>query len=1854
MEIAPPMEDDADFILRPFRQGTEITLYRGKEQRSQRAVLGIANPARASPLLNHDSLLQEDAPASQLYAGWAPRPIKIIQYRGEEVLILEDPGEEPLDLMIEPYQKKPLELLQFLRMASELTAAVGQVHRHGLLHKDIKTANVLVDSENRVWLSGFGIASQIPRERHPAGSPQSIGGTFAYMAPEQTGRVNRTMDSRSDLYSLGVTLYEMLTGELPFTAPDPIELVHSHIARSPPSPAEFVLDIPEVVSAILMKLLAKPAEERFQTAKGLEHDFRRCLQEWEENGRIENFPLGEHDTPSRLLIPERLYGRVSESSALLAALERVAAGRKSEFILVSGSPGIGKSSLVQEVYGGITWPSRLFASGKFDQYMRDVPYATLAQAFVGLVKYVLSRDQAELRDWRTRFDQALGANAALIVDLVPDLSVIIGNQPPVAELSPQDSQQRFQTALRRFIGVFARPERPLALFLDDLQWADVATLELLNDLLAQHDIPHLLLIGAYRDSEMADAHPFVQSLTILREAGVEEIVLHPLGARDLARLIGNALRSSEETALPLAALVHEKTGGNPFFTIQFLQTLEKEGLIFWDHGEARWIWDLDAIRTKDVSENVIELMAINLNRLPDDTLAILCQLACFGTVAKVGLLAELCRIQPIELHESLREGVHAGLVLYSDETYTFKHDRIQEAAYLLMPDATRAEVHLRIARLLAATTTSDEVDGVIFQIVGQFNLSLNLIVSPEERAKVAAFNLAAARHSKNAAAYASALTFLAAGRTLLSENHWERQYPLIFNLELYCAECEFLTGDLLGAEARLSMLANHANSLVDQAAVTCLLVDLNIIQSQPAHAVNVGLAYLHSAGFDISHQATDADVRHTYEVVWRLLGSRKIEALVELPAMSDPNMQATIDVLTKLVLSALYQNPRLHQLLIALMVQLSMKHGNTAASCVGYVSFGRVLITEFGNFSAALSFGQLSLLLLDKSGFDRFRARVYFNFGTGISSWSQHLHVGLSFIRQALDQARADGDLPHIGYCHSNIVGNLLSSGEPLVDVERAALEGLGFARRSGSRLAAALIIGQLRLTRSLMGWPCDFKTLDDHEFDAETFERSLDTSSYPALVSDIYWSRRMQAFVFERNYGSALEAAARAQMQPSTPTPNIESAEYHFYAALARAGSIGSSHLNLSEQDGVHLDALRAHYRQLQVWAEICQDNFKSRAALVGAELARLEARELDAEHLYAQGVRFARSSGFVQNEALGCELAANFYKSRGLDDIADMYFGRARDAYRKWGANGVLRRIEDGHTRGDSAAVNERSTARQSPDVQFDVAAVLKVSQALSGEMLLPRLIERLMRIAIEHAGAERGVLILSREGNEKIAAEAVAGPAGIEVSAQHSISSWSDLPHSILQLVKRTHQSVLLDDASLDKMYREDEYVQRNKSRSILCLPIVRQTKLVGELFLENNLTPGAFTAERVAILDLLASQAAISLENAGLFTDLQRSETFLVQGQMISQTGSFGWKAASREFLWSSKLYDILEYDQAIRASAGLALERIHPDDRDRVREILRAARREGKDINCEHRLMMPDGRIKYIHTTGRAVATDGLDFVGSVRDITERVQTEDTLRQVRSDLAHVARVTTLNAMTASIAHEVNQPLSGILTNANTGARFLAADPPDLAGVSETIRRTIRDAKRASDVINGLRAMFQKHVSTTETVDVNVAAREVINLSAGELVRSKATIETDFLDSCPVVRADRVQLQQVILNLLVNAIEAMVDVHDRPRIVLMRTRVHEDGGVRLDVKDSGVGIPPEIRQKLFDAFYTTKEYGMGIGLSICRSIIEGLDGRLWAAENEGPGTTFSFVIPLACEGVARTTNEMQSKIVTLASE
>jgi PAS domain S-box-containing protein len=1817
-----------DYVFSPLRDG-DIALYRGSGNGLAPILLVAAEETSLGAVerLDHEYALK-----AELDRDWAVRPVTLTHHDGRMTLVLEDPGGTPVDRLL----GRPLDVSHFLRIAIPLAGALRRVHERGLIHKDIKPANILVDAASGgVWLTGFGIASRLPREHQAPAPPEVIAGTLAYMAPEQTGRMNRSVDSRSDLYALGVTFYEMLTGQLPFAAADPMEWVHCHIARQPVPPHERVASVPGPLSAIVMKLLAKTAEERYQTAAGVEADLRRCLAEWETTGSIAPFPLGTNDASDRLLIPEKLYGREREIDTLLASFDRVVATGTPELVLVSGYSGIGKSSVVNELHKALVPPRGLFASGKFDQYKRDIPYATLAQAFQSLVRSLLGQSEAELGRWRTTLSEALGPNGQLMVNLVPELELVIGKQPPVAELPPQDAQKRFQMVFRRFLAVFACKEHPLALFLDDLQWLDRATLDLLEHLVTHPEVRHLLLVGAYRDNEVGLAHPLLRTLETIRKADarVHEIVLAPLELDDVGRLIADALHCEPEHARPLAELVQKKTAGNPFFAIQFITALDEEGLLAFDPVTGAWRWDMDRIRAKGITDNVVDLMTGRLGRLPAGALQIMKCLACLGNSAKISALGMVVGQAEEEIHAVLVEAVRTGLIFRLASGYAFAHDRVREATYALISEDERAASHLHIGRALASGTPSEELEEKIFEIVNQFDLATALIGTAEEREQVAELNLIAGKRARSSMAYASALTYLAAGCALLAKDSRKQRYDLAFALAFQRAECEFLTGDLAAAEEGLLQLWSRAESLVDKAAVTRLRLDLYTTLHRSDRAVEICLDYLRRVDIDWSPHPTSNEVLLEYERMWRQLGTRSIEDLADLPPIDDPECRATLDVLTSLQAPARFTDQNLPRLVAGRMANFSLEQGNSDASSLGYVWVGQ-LLTRFGEFEAGFRFGKLGLNLVHERGMDRFRARVYLVFGHSISPWNSQLRSGVEWLRRAFDAGEQTGDLTFAAYASNSLITLRLAASDTLGDVQREADSALAFVRKSGFGLVADMMTGSLRLIRTLRGLTAEFGWFDDEEFDESRFEHHLEANPRSAIAACWYWIRKLQARFHAGEWAAAAAAASNAEQLLWTSQSNFEEAEYHFYGALARAAHDGAAS---AEDRPRHLQVLLAHHAQLARWAENCPQNFKSRAALVGAEIARLEGRELDAENLYEEAIRSSRANGLVHEEGLAHEVAARFYAARGFEAIAHLYLSNARNCYLRWGAHGKVRQLEQLHPHLRDAAVPASPITTIGAAVEhLDLGTVLKAAQAVSGEIELGKLIEMLLRLAVEHAGAERGLLILFPGDEPRIAAEAMTGRGQVEVTLRQTALSPAELPESVLHTVTRTRRSVILDDASVQNPFSSDEYICRKHARSVLCLPLVKQAKLIGALYLENKLASHVFTPARISVLELLASQAAISLENARLYNDLQEREArirHLVDSNIV---GIVIWDVQGRITDANQAFLDLVGYAQEDLISGRLRWRELTPAEwRDADDQALAELKAAGTVQPREKEYLRKDGsRVPVLvgATTFGGRRDEGVAFV---LDLTERKRVDEALRDTQTNLAHVMRITMLGELTASIAHEVSQPLAAVMANAEACLSWLDRGTPDLDAARRSVEWIIGDGNRASEVIRRVRALAKKASIEKIPLDINDVVREVIALVQRELISHQVSLQMELAPALSMIQGDRVQLQQVIINLVMNGIEAMQAITDRPRELLIRSRQDDAHQVLISVADCGVGISAENADRLFNAFFTTKSSGMGIGLSICRSIMETHNGQLWATTNVPHGATFQFTLPVSAD-------------------
>jgi PAS domain S-box-containing protein len=1823
----------SQYRLETLYQDGEFILYRGlrdtKVETGPPSILALSPVMEVPAPATIKTIEHEFALKDELNPAWAVGPITLTQQQSRTMLLYGDPGGEPLDRLL----RQAMQLRQFLRCATGLAAALGQLHRRGLIHKDIKPANVLLNSATgEVRLMRFGIASRLPRERQAIKPPEFIAGTLPYMAPEQTGRMNRSVDSRSDLYALGITLYEMLTGSLPFTASEPMEWVHCHIARQPVPPAERLRDVPRPVSAIIMRLLAKTPEERYQTATGVESDLRRCLEDLERGRDIHDFALGDHDRPDYLQIPEKLYGREREVEMLLASFDRVVKSGRPELFLVSGYSGTGKSSVVNELQPVLVPPRGLFASGKFDQYKRDIPYSTLAQAFQSLIRPLLTKSETELGRWRQDLCDALDQNGQLIVDLVPELKLVIGEQPPVPEVPAQDAQRRFQLVIRQFIGVFARREHPLALFLDDLQWLDAATLDLLEDLLTRSELQHLMLIGAYRDNEVDAAHPLTRKLEAIRNAGgkIKEITLAPLALEHLDQLLAHALRCEPEQTAPLAHLVHEKTGGNPFFTIQFISSLAEEKMLTFDHDAACWSWDLKRIHAKGYTDNVVDLMIGKLIRLPSQTQTALQQLACLGNVAEITTLSIVLEMSEEQVHAALWEGVRQEFVEHLDDSYKFIHDRVHEAAYSLIPETSRAGAHLRIGRLLAARTSPEKREETVFDIANQLNRGVALITSREERENLAQLNLMAAKRAKASTAYASALKYLIAGAALLGDDCWERRRDLIFALELERAECEFLTGELDAADERLTALSNRAASTAQRAAIACLQMDVCTALVQVDRAVGVALDYLRHLGIEWSPHPTEDEARREYEQMWSQLGSRTIEDATDLPLMSDPESLATVNVLTRVVPATISTDSNLNALMICRAANLSLERGNCEASCLVYAMLGRIVGSRFGDYRTAFRFGQVGYELVERRGLKRFQAATYLYLATWIAHWAKHVRRSRDLHRRAFDAANRVGDFAFAAYATLGLNSDLLVAGDPLSDVQREAELGLAFTQKARLALITVGITVQLALIRTLRGLTPKFGCFDSKEIEERPFELHLASNPAFAIAQGWYWIRKLQARYLAGDHEEALEASLKAQRLLWTSITFLEEAEYHFYSALSRAASCDSA---IADERVQHLEALAAHLQQLERWAENCPENFENRAALVGAEIARIESRDLDAMRLYEKAIHSSRANGFVHNEALAYERASNFYRARGFEQIADIYLRNSRGCYASWGADGKVRQLDRLYPglQPDQPSQGPASTITASVE-GLDLGTVIRVSQAVSSEIVLEKLLETVMRKAMEHAGAQRGLLIVPHGDELQIEAESRMSGNDVIVSLRNASAAPAAFPESIVRYAIRTHESVILDDASKPNPFSADPYVVQHRVHSILCLPLLNQAKISGVLYLENNLAPRVFTSDRITVLRVLVSQAAISLENTRLYRDLQDREARIRRLVDANIIGIATWNVEGAILASNEAFLRIVQYEhEDVAAGRVRWWDMIPADWRERAQSALAEVIQTGTVQPFESEFFRKDGSRVPVLIGATLFQEGGNDGVAFVLDLSERKRAEDSLRQAQAELSHVTRITTLGELAASIAHEINQPLSGVVSNGSACLRWLATDAPDLEEIREAARDIVRDGKRAADLIARVRALATKRTTPREKLDLNETIRGVLAIVGDEAKRKSVTIRTRFAEDVLPIFGDRVQLQQVILNLVVNGLEAMSSVSERARELVITTRNIDAGQVRVTVEDSGTGLDPNTIERIFDPFYTTKPSGMGMGLSISRSILQNHGGRLWAAPNAGPGTSFHFTLP-----------------------
>jgi PAS domain S-box-containing protein len=1820
----------------------ERVFYRGSRRGADRQsapVLIVMPAAERVSRAAIDHFVHEYELREELDDAWAVRVLDFSREGGSPTLVLKDPGGEPLARLI----GAPMEVGRFLHLALGIVTALGKTHQRGLIHKDVKPANVLVNSaDGQARLMGFGIASRLPRERQAPEPPETIAGTLAYMAPEQTGRMNRSIDARSDLYALGVTFYQMLTGSLPFTAADPMEWVHCHIARKPVPPCERLASLSPVLSSIIIKLLAKTAEERYQTAGGVERDLRRCIAEWETHGDIEDFPLGQHDMPDHLLIPEKLYGRVNEVETLVASFDRIVSSGAPELVLVSGYSGIGKSSVVNELHRVLVPPRGLFASGKFDQYKRDIPYSTLIQAFQSLIRPLLTKSDAELSGWRDALLEALGSNGQLMVDLVPELELIIGKQPQVPELEPQQAQSRFQLVFRRFVNVFARPEHPLALFLDDLQWLDPATLDLLEDLLTQSDLQSLMLVGAYRDNEVTVTHPLMRKLDAVRAAGgkVVEIAIAPLERKHLEQLIGDTLRCEPGRTAPLAQLVHEKTAGNPFFVIQFLNTLADEGVLTFHPETAEWVWDLDRAFSQGYTDNIADLMAAKLTRLPADTQSALQLLACLGNTADVATFSRVLDA-PDEADARLSEAVRYELVQRLDSAYRFTHDRVQEIAYSLIPVQERAAIRLMIGRRLFERTPPEELDDNLFDVANHLNAGIELIRDPAERQRLVELNAAAGRKARASVAYATARNFFAASAALLTEEAWNTRYEFKFALFLDWAESEYLRGDFEAAENLFEVVLAHAKSDLDQAAVYELRLKMCQIASKYDDALSMAVKALQLFGVEMPpddetlHNATQQEAA----AVKVNLRGREIADLADADEAVDRRIRATIALLANAIPVAYLGNtPQYFPLITLKLINCSLKFGHTKESCVGYTSFAIMLVSLYDDPHSANAFAEMAIKLNEKLGDITRRGTILHHYGDHINFWLHPVATGFPILDRAFRACMDAGDFVFAGHIAFEVIWQAVERGDRLEDLLDFSHQYADFAKGSRNDAVYHTICLEQQFFRCLMG-----KTLEASSFSDETLHETgciakVVEAGFITGQTFYHTMKLLAAYLMGDNAVWRHHAEEARRTLPGAMSMPME-ATFYFVHALV----LTRTYRDAADQDReAILTTLTAYEKKLGFWAKNCPSNFLSKHALVAAEMAEIKGDSQSAERLFEQAIESARRNGFTHWEGMANESAARFYAARGLDTVAVALLRNAHRCYINWGASGKVRQLDRLYPqlREDPPAFGPTSTIG-APVADLDLATVIRVSQAVSGEIVLDNLINTLMHTAMAQAGADRALLVQCR-GEQRIVAEATTRGETVVVQLLDEAVCGTKLPTSVLQYVSRTQESVILDDAATQPQFAADPYIRQRQAQSILCLPLLAQAKLVGMLYLENSLAQHVFAPARVTVLKLIASQSAIALENAGLYRDLAVREAKIRRLVDANIVGIFIWDLEGQILEANDAFLRIVGYDRHDLISGQIRWTELTPP------EWLERERHEWVPMLLATGTLQPYEK-EYFKKDGSRVPVlvgaasfeekenQGVEFV---LDLSDRKRAEANAREMQLELAHANRVTTMGQLAASISHEIKQPIAATVANASAGLRWLAARQPNLSEARQAFERIIRDATRAGEVMNRIHGLIKNAPTSKEWLQMNEAIREIVALSRSEAEKNRVSVRMQLAENLPPVRGDRVRLQQVMLNLIVNAIEAMSTVKDGPRDIMVATQIDEPNTLRVTVCDSGPGVAPEQINRLFDPFYTTKETGLGMGLSICKSIVQEHGGRLSLSANVPRGAVFQFTVPICYESALLT--------------
>ncbi len=1813
------------------------------------------------------------------------------------VLVCEDFDGVRLDVLMRQWREGKTESpspAKLIPIAKKIVECLAAVHAAGAICKDLHPSGIVWNSNTGVLKIGdFGIATALSSESPALKSPSLLKGKLAYMSPEQTGRMNRTVDHRTDFYSLGVIFHEMLTGRLPFEATDAMELVHAHLAKTPVPPHILNPAVPEVLSDLVLKLLAKAPEDRYQSANGLIQDLDMCLYHLRVHGEIRAFKLGRKDRSERFMIPERLYGRAVEIATLLEAFERAAQG-PAELLLVAGFPGIGKTSVINEIHKAIVQRNGYFVKGKFDRFKHDTPFSAFVEAFRDLLGQWISEGNPSLEQCRGRLLDSLGNTGQIIIDVIPELERIIGSQTVVPELSGRGAQNRFYLQFQKFIAGLATPEHPLAIFLDDLQWADRSSLELMQLLISQSNIGHLLLLGAFRDNEVTALHPLNRMVNELEksEAPLQILTLASLDLSDINQLIADALGCSPEMASPLADLVCRITQGNPFFNNQFLKALYEEGLITFDSEAGHWQCDISKIDTLYLPDNVVEFLAVQIQKLPAGTQQILKLAACIGNTFDLGSLTVITQLSETDAEADLWAALQAGLILPLNDTaklyragghepgdafnlcspvplYRFLHERVQQAAYFLIPEAQKKATHLHIARLLLNNVPEAEREEKLFEIVNQFNRGADLLADPAERQQLAALNLEAGQKARKAIAYRAAWEHFAMARQLLGENCWRSQYATALNMHECLVETAYLNGEFESMEELIRTARREVRTPIDFVKIFEVQCHSLAARGKYAECLDAGFAMLKSLGVEYPREPRPADIDEAFQETRLAYSDRSIESLIDLPPMTDPRQLAIVRIITGISSAAFICSYDIFAYLVLKTVSLSIHYGNTPSASHAYATYSQILCQQAwdaAEIESGYRFGQLAMDLVQRLEAKELLCRAHSVVLGFVAHWKIHVRDLLHPLLHAYYSGLEAGEFQYAAYAAYLYCSfpYIAGTGKRIPELRQEISRLSESIRQMKQEVVWEYFLMLQQALHDLTEGKVSSGFLKGNYFDEEALKPAYLQSSNWVALFDLSLHKLLLHYIYG-DYRQAVENSDQAKqcLKSIRDLPYLPI--FHLYDSLVRLAAYRET--RQGNLEALLID-VEANQERLKLWSQLAPMNCTHKYHLVEAERHRATGDRTRAAEEYDYAITGAKENGYFREEAVANELAATLFLDWGKEKQARAYMQQARTCYAQWGARGKVVQLEQKYgmlldtsplAPGDKRTPPGDGTLRfeaagSMTDSSLDLATVVKASHAMASEIELGPLLMQLMRILIENAGAQRGALILERYGDWVIEAQADVDNKEIQVLQSKRVQTSGSVCANIVYRVARTRNSVVLDDAAVQGDFVLDAYIARNAIKSVICAPLINQGKLSGIVYLENNLATHVFTAERLELLNLLSAQMALSLDNARLYqkaqeeiaerklaeTALQRSEVVLrATIESISDALLIITKSG-RILHLNSRFAELWSIPEELKAAtdARLLLEHILPKIVNPEEFHLRIHETHNALSRSEDFLHSKDGRIfeQYSYPLERIGEEPALVWL--FRDVTERVHAIEQIRRMNEELeARVAERTAaleaanreLEAFSYSVSHDLRAPLRAI----EGYTSILTEDhAPSLNNEGKRLCGILRSqSQRMSRLISDLLTF-----SRLKRAGLHLAAIDMESLAKAvfqELTTEESQRRIEFrIGSLPAASGDATLLRQVWTNLISNAIkfssrqqQAVIEIH----------AAHKDNEITYSIRDNGAGFDMQYSDKLFGVFqrlHSENEFeGTGVGLAIVQQVIHRHGGRVWAEGEVGRGATFYFSLP-----------------------